>query len=240
MNEANPYAYASMTPAALAAAEERAAFLRRTYSLLLAAILTFAGTLWAAGSVEPVRDLATSLARAIFGSRWGFLLYFGLFLGGSWLVHAFAERKPINLVFFFGFAFLMGLLMAPLIYMVLAKGASGVTAVNQAAVLTALVFTGLTAYVLYSGKDFSFLGGALSIGIFALLGIGLAGWLFGFSIGIWYSVAAVVIFVGYILYDTSAILNRYPVTAHVSAACVLFVDVVLLFKHLLVLLSRRD
>jgi FtsH-binding integral membrane protein len=240
MNDANPYAHASLTPAALAAADERATFLRRTYTLLLAAVLTFAATLWAAGNVEPVRDLATSLARAIFGSRWGWLLYLGLFMGGSFLVHAFAERRPINLVFFFGFAFLMGLLIAPLVFMVLAQGAAGVTALNQAAVLTVLIFTGLTAYVFYSGRNFSFLGGALSIGMWSLLGIGVAGMLFGFSFGIWYSVAIVVLFVGYILYDTDSILKRYPTTAYVSAACVLFVDVILLFKHLLLLLSRRD
>lgn len=240
MNDVNPYALGSLTPAALAAADERATFLRRTYSLLLAAVLTFAATLWAAGNVEPVRALADSLARTIFGSRWGWILYLGLFIGGSWLVHAFAERKPINLVLFFGFAFLMGLLTAPLIYMVLAKGAAGVTAINQAAVLTALIFTGLTAYVFYSGKNFSFLGGALSIGSFALIGIAIAGMLFGFSVGIWWSVLAVVLFVGYILYDTDAILKRYPTTAYVSAACVLFVDVILLFQHLLMILSRRD
>jgi len=240
MNEVNPYAYDSMTPAALAAADARATFLRRTYSLLLLAILTFAGTLWAAGNVEPVRDLASSIGRAVFGSRFGWLLYIGLFIGGSWLVHAFAERRPINLVLFFGFAFLMGLLMAPLIYLILAQGEAGVTAVNQAALLTALVFSGLTAYVMFSGRSFSFLGGALSIGTFALLGIALAGWLFGFSLGMWFSVAAVVLFVGYILYDTDAILKRYPTSAYVSAACVLFVDVILLFKHLLLLLSRRD
>lgn len=240
MNNANPYAFESMQPAALAAVEERVTFLRRTYSLLLLAILTFAGTLWAAGNVAPVHDLATSLARTVLGSRFGWFLYLGLFMGGSWAVHAFAERKPINLVLFFGFAFLMGLLMAPLIYLVLAKGAAGVTAINQAALLTGLVFSGLTAYVFFSGRNFSFLGGALSIGMWSLLGVGLASVLFGFSVGIWYSVAIVALFVGYILYDTDSILKRYPTTAYVSAACVLFVDVILLFKHLLILLSRRD
>ena len=101
------------------------------------------------------------------------------------------------------------------------------------------MFSGLTGYVFVSGKDFSFLGGALAIALFALLGIAIAGWIFGFSVGIWYSVIAVLVFAGYILYDTSKVLHHYPVTAHVSAAIVLFVDVVLLFKHILILLSRR-
>ncbi len=240
MNDANPYAHHSLSSAAMAAAEERAGFLRKTYSLLLAAIATLVVTLWAAGSVDPVRNLATSLYQAIHGSRFGWLLYIGLFMGGSWAVHAFAERKPLNLVLFFGFAFLMGLLLAPLIYGVLGRGAAGVTMLNQAALITALTFSGLTAYVFFSGKSFSFLGGALSIGMGSLFAVGIASMLFGFNLGILYSVGIVILFTGYILYDTGQILHHYPVTAHVSAACVLFVDVILLFKHILLLLSRRD
>src|SRR5262245_59831560 len=113
MNEANPYAHEGLTAAALATADARAAFLRRTYGLLLAAIGTLVVTLWAAGNVAAVRDLANSLWGTIHGTKFGWLLYVGLFIGGSMLVHAFAERRPFNLVFFFGFAFLMGLLLAP-------------------------------------------------------------------------------------------------------------------------------
>ena len=240
MNESNPYSFQSMTPAALATADARAGFLRKTYALLLAAIATLVVTLWAAGNVEPVRNLATSMWQTIHATKYGWLLYLGLFMGGSWAVHAFAERKPLNLVLFFAFAGLMGLLLAPLIYGVLARGASGVTMINQAALITALTFSGLTAYVFYSGKSFSFLGGALSIAMFGLFAVGIASYLFGFNVGIWYSVAIVALFTGYILYDTGQILHHYPTTAYVSAACVLFVDVIMLFKHVLFLLSRRD
>ena len=239
MSNTNPYAYAGEVPAAQAAVEARVAFLRKTYTLLLAGVLTFAATLWAAGNVDPVRGMAESLAKVIFGSRWGWFLYAGLFIGGSMAVHAFAEKKPLNVVLFFGFAFLMGLLISPLVYMVLAQS-DGVMIVNQAALLTALVFTGLSAYVFFSGRSFSFLGGALSIAGVALMGVALISMFTGTGIGTWYSVAIVVLFAGYILYDTDAILRRYPTTMHVSAACVLFVDVIIMFKHLLFLLARRD
>lgn len=240
MTNTNPYAFNTATPAALAAADERATFLRRTYTLLLAAVLTFAATLWAAGNVEPVRNLATEVARLIFGQRWGIAIYMALYMGGAFLVHAFAERRPLNLVFFFAFAVLMGLLTAPLIYMVLSRGASGIEIINQASLITAVVFGGLTGYVFYSGKDFSFLGGALTIGMLGLFAVGIGSWIFGAGLGMWYSVAIVLLFAGYILYDTSNILHHYPVTAYVSAACVLFVDVIVLFKHILLMLSRRD
>src|SRR5690606_26522836 len=98
-----------------------------------------------------------------------------------------------------------------------------------------------TIYVFASGKDFSFLGGALAIALFGLLALGIGGWLFGFELGVWYSIGGALLFSGYILYDTSRILLHYPPTAHVSAAIVLFTDVVILFKHVLMILLRsRD
>ena len=71
----NPYAFGSQLTAAEATAMERAAFLRKVYSLLLVGILGFAVTLWAAGSIEPVKSWATGLYQLIYGSR------FGIFLG---------------------------------------------------------------------------------------------------------------------------------------------------------------
>ena len=105
----------------------------------------------------------------------------------------------------------------------------------------ALLFGGLTAYVLYTGSDFSWLRGALTVLFFALMGVALLGWLMGFTLGLWYSLAVVMMFAGYILYDTSQILHRLPTTMAMSGAILLFTDVVLLFKHLLILLaSSRD
>ena len=40
-------------------------------------------------------------------------------------------------------------------------GSQGYEVVSQASSITALVFGGLTVYVLYSGKDFSWMGGML-------------------------------------------------------------------------------
>ena len=43
---------------------------------------------------------------------------------------------------------------------------------------------------------------------------------------------------GYVAYNTSQILHRMPANMAMSAAIVLFTDVVLLFKHILILLMR--
>ena len=232
MND-NPYAiHDDNVAAAYAPVDARVAFLRKTYTLLLAGILTFAGTLFLAGvQGSPVYNMAMSMQGI------NPFLYAGIFIGGAILVHAMAE-KPFGIVFFFLFAFLFGLLSAPLVLM-----ASSISPdlVSTAALMTALMFTGLTAYVFKSGKDFAFLGGILMTLLFGMFGVAICGWLFGFSLGIWFSYLGVAIFSGYILYDTSNILKRYPTTAHVSAAMVLFVDVILLFKHILIILmSSRD
>ncbi len=238
MND-NPYAYKNATTAAQAPASERAVFLRKTYSLLFAGILCFAATLWAAGNVEPVQGWAMALGRAIYGSRWGWLLYMGIFMGGSMAVHAVAERRPLNMFAFFGWAFLLGLLISPIVLMI-AGTANGPVLIQQASVLTAIVFGALTAIVWYTGKDFSFLRNILWFAFFGLMAIGLCGWIFGFTLGLWFSAGMVLVFGGFILYDTGQVMHRYPTTMYVSAAVVLLTDVVLLFKHLLILLSSMS
>jgi FtsH-binding integral membrane protein len=231
MNQSNPYALEHMI-AAEAPADARAQFIQKTYGFLLAGVLVFVATLWAAGNVASVRELAVGLYRM---NPW---LSFAIVLGGSWLVHAVAEKSPINVVAYFTYAFLFGLLLAPI---VLVAANTAPVVLTQASILTAFVFTGMTAWAFLSKKDFSFLGGILSIAFFGMLGVAIAGMIFGFTIGLWYSVIGVIVFAGYILYDTSRILHHYGTHQHITAAIVLFTDVVLLFKHILVLLMRsRD
>lgn len=239
MEDRNPYAELTAPPAAFAVVHERAAFLKKVYGLLLLGVLGFAATLWAAGNVAPVRDAALRVGELIYGHRWGWAIYLALFFGGSMAVHAVAERKPLNAIAYAAWVLLLGFLIAPIVLWL--GAAHGPELVTQASTLTALVFGSLTAIVFYTSKDFSFLRGVLMFGGLALLGIGIAGMLFGFSLGLWYSAAIVVLMAGYVLYDTSAVLHRYPTTMAMSAAIVLFTDVVLLFKHILLLLARsRD
>lgn len=240
MEENNPYSSLEAPPAAFAAASERAAFLRKVYGILFLGILGFAATLWAAANVPIVNGWAVSMGNAIFGTSYGLLLYMGIFIGGSMAVHAVAEKKVLGGIAFAAWAFLLAMLIAPLVLMINST-VDGPTIISQASGLTALVFGGLTVYVLYTGSDFSWMRGALTVLGFALLGAMLLGMLMGFSMGLWYSVGIVVLFAGFILYDTSQILHRLPTSMAMSGAIMLFTDVVLLFKHILILLwSSRD
>lgn len=229
MNNQNPFVQEHALPASEAGITERAQFLQRTYSWLLGGILGFCAVLGAYDHVEIVHDAANALFSPIVRIVVLLALAFG--------VHAVAEKHPINIAAYVVYVVVFGLLVAPIVGMANAMNPNLVT---QASIITAVTFLGLTVYVFTSGKDFSFLGGALRMGLFALIGVALAGWMFGFSVGVWYSVAAALLFCGFILYDTSAILHHYPTTAHIAAAIVLFTNVVLLFKNILILLMSQD
>lgn len=121
----------------------------------------------------------------------------------------------------------------------MAKEATGsYEVVGQAFVPTACIFTGITAYVLTTKKDFSFIGAAMWMATFAAMGIGLLLYFMGGSGGIWYSIMWIVLMCGWVLYDTSKVLHRYPVNAAVAASVMLLVDFVYLFLHILMLLMR--
>lgn len=241
MDDHNPYRSLEVPPAAFAAASERAAFLKKVYGILFLGILGFAATLYGCAAVPAMNDMAWGVARLIYGQRFGWLIYMGVFLAGSFAVQALAEKRPVNVLAFGGWVVLMGFLVAPIV--LIADQQQGAEVITQASGLTALVFGGLTAYVLWTGADFKWMGGVLAMLGFGLFATCLLGWLIGFSLGLWFSALVVLMSAGYVAYNTSQILHRMPANMAMSAAILLFTDVVLLFKHILILmmsLNNRD
>lgn len=239
MNENNPYSSLEAPTAAFAAASERADFLKKVYSLLFVGVMGFAATLWAAAHVPLVNGWAMSMAELIYGNRWGWAIYMAIFIGGSYVVHSVAEQKPLGGIAYGAWMVLLGLLISPIVLFVAGTEGGGVL-INQASILTAVVFLGLTAYVLYTGKDFSWLGGILTMAFWTIVVVSVIGMFMGFSLGLWFSGLIVLFSAGHILYDTSMILNRLPTSMPMTGAIWLFTDVVLLFKHILILLMHSD
>jgi hypothetical protein len=69
----------------------------------------------------------------------------------------------------------------------------------------------------------------------------VAGVVFGFELGTFFSVAMIALAGGAILYDTSNVLHRYPEDRYVAAALELFSSVALMFWYVLRLfLASRD
>jgi FtsH-binding integral membrane protein len=110
----------------------------------------------------------------------------------------------------------------------------------QAVVITLAIFIGLTLTVFLTRKDFSFLGGILSIASFAVLGVILASVLFGFSLGALFCGAVILMMAGYILYQTSLVMNYFPPTGYVAAALMLFSTIATLFWYVLQMLMSLN
>jgi modulator of FtsH protease len=221
-------------------------YLRRVYGLFTAGIATAtAGGLVALYAGAPA-EMPTSAGYVDVPPLVGFvmqhyivatLVYFGAFFVASSM-----RRTPgLNVLALFGYTFVTGLFIAPSIFFAQAMATHGATMdpspVRDAFLLTAASFTGLTGYVLVTRKDFSFLGASLSMGLWVVLGAMLLSF-FVQSAALSLAVASVgvILFSGYILYDTSRIL-RDPERNAVSAALRLFLDVVNLFLSLLRILS---
>lgn len=116
---------------------------------------------------------------------------------------------------------------------------------GEAAILTGCAFTGLTAYVFFTKKDFSFMRGALWMGSLLLLGVGVVSMLFGGLGGgtgsIVYSSFGVLLMGGWVLHDTSKVLHHRHVSEYVAGSVDLLVDFVYMFIHIasILLNSRR-
>lgn len=155
-------------------------------------------------------------------------------------VHKTAESGT-GLLLVFAFTGWMGFWLAPLLNFMMAK-ASGGQIVLQALGGTGLIFLSLSAYVLNSKKDFSFMRGFLFVGLmvvfFSSLAL-LAASYFGVympMLSLALSAACVLLFSAFILYDTSNIINGGE-TNYIRATVALYLDIYNIFTNLLVLLG---
>ena len=83
------------------------------------------------------------------------------------------------------------------------------------------------------------MGRALTVAGFAAMGIIIASIIFGFSLGLLFTGAMILLMAGYILYHTSNVLHHYPVGSHVAAALALFASLATLFWYILRLVMDR-
>ena len=225
-NSNSPFADSTHLPVAAQATESaRADFIRLVYVLFLAGVVT--------SIVGGIISLHTPIAGAIMAfSPWSLLLLLPLSIGAQVL----ADRPQWGNVALFGFTFLMGLIIAP----VVALYSAGV--VTQAGVLAAVIFSALTAYVFITRKDFNFLGGLLFVGFISLIAAGLLNFFLfqNAGFGYWLSWGILLFSSGFVLYDTSNIMQRYPLNQPAGAALGLFISFYNIFLSLLNILNGDD
>ncbi len=214
--------------------DSREKFIVRTYNHLFVSILAFAGLEVAMFKT----GVAATLMKAMGNMGW--MLVLGAFMIAAWLASAAAARAESKVAQYAALAAYVGIeaiIFVPLLYIANAY-APGV--IQSAAVITIVGFAALTAIVFVTRKDFSFMGAFLRwAGIVALILI-VASLIFGFELGVFFSVAMIALAGGAILYETSNVLHHYPEDRYVAAALQLFASVALMFWYVLRLLMELN
>tara|TARA_B100000674_G_scaffold370920_1_gene313302 strand:- start:27302 stop:28009 length:708 start_codon:yes stop_codon:yes gene_type:complete len=225
--------YASPT-AAQSSPAERAGFIRKTYGHLAIALLAFTGIEYYLVNAPFAQKLAVSMTQ---GMSW--LVVMGLFVGVSYLTDKLARSNNSEQTQYLGlglFVVAEAIVFLPLLYVANSYGGEGV--IQTAGIMTLLLVGGLTYTAFATKKDFSFLGGILSIGGFVAIGFIVCSLIFGFSLGLIFS-SVMVLFAGCaVLFTTSNIIRHYNPNQHVAASLSLFASVALLFFYILSILLR--
>ena len=217
MNNMNPRTIEAISQDGILA---RNKVLRQTYILLgmnvlFSAVCAFVGMKLGIGRISPVLAIIAML-------------------GLSWGIPA-NRNNGLGIVLLFALTGFLGFYLSHAMNMYVAYGMGSV--VVKALVGTAVLFFGLSAYVLFTGTNFTFLGGFLYTGMMVVI-LAIIGSLFfdmsGLSLAI--SAACLILFSGYVLYDTSNIIQGEE-TNYIMATLQLFLDIFNIFISLLNLLS---
>ena len=216
---------------------ERVAFYKKTYTHVAGGVLAFIVFEYFLLQSASIVEFAISMFQ---GYR--MLILLGLFM----LVTNYAESTVIKAanrnVQYMGYAlyiFAEAFIFVPLIYIAVSITES-FEVLNQAAIVTLSLFTGISAIVFVTKKDFSFLRAGLTAGFFIAIGLIVAGILFGFNLGLWFSVGMCVLAAGSILYQTSNVIHKYGTEDYVPAALGLFASLMLLFWYVIQIFLSRD
>lgn len=204
-------------------------FIKQTYQLFAASLLAAS-----AGAYVGI-----GMAPAIAAWFWPlvilqFVLLFGLYA---------AKRKAgLNLALLFGFTFLSGLTLTPLLSTILGMpGGAGIVA--NAFTLTTVAFGGLSVFAMNTKRDFSAMGKMLFIALIIMIVAALFNIFLGspvFQLAI--ASGGALLFSGFILYDTQNIIKGAYETP-IEGAIALYLDFLNLFVSLLQIfgiLGNRD
>ena len=220
---------------AYALPEARARFIRRTYEHLAYALLGFLALEYVLLNLPDVAQLVQYLT-------YSWLLTLILFIVAAWVADRWARSETSRGLQYVGLALYVvieAIIFLPLLYIAIYLTRDP-TVVPAAALITGLLFVGLTVVAFTTRADFSFLRGFIIIGGFVALGLIVASLLFGFTLGVIFSVAMIALAATAILYTTSNIIHYYRTDQYVAAALSLFAAVALMFYYVLrILLTIR-
>jgi len=239
----------------------RMRFIRLTYLHLMGAILLFTALEYFLLKTKAGLKISMPLIKFAIGyeidgnfisaPRWHWGVVLAALTGLSLIAHYLADHtksKPLHYIGLVAYVIGEALIFVPLLFIVtlvtadmVNNGKGDPNIIRDAAYITLGVFGTLTATVFFFKKDFSFLQSALAIGGAAAMGLIILSLIFGFNLGIVFSIAMVLLAAGQILYETSQIMAHDDPDHYVGAALGLFASVALLFWYIIrILLKLRS
>lgn len=198
--------------------------LRNTYLLLGATLLFSAITAGVAMALE-----------VPFMGLWMLLPYIGL----MYAVHK-TQDSAWGVFWVFALTGFLGLTLGPILNAYLRFLPNGSQIVMTALGTTAAAFLGLSAYAVKSGRDFSFMGGFLTIGAIGAFVLGIIAVLFHLStLSLVVSGLFLIVSGGIILWQTSEIIHGGE-TNYIRATVTLYVQIYNMFLSLLRILGAAS
>lgn len=198
-------------------------FVKETYKLFAASMM--------AGAVGAY--VGVPLAGAVVAYFWPLvILEIGLLIGLQFVKH----KPGINLAVMFGFVFMTGLMLAPLLARTLGMHGGGVI-IGNAFAMTSVIFGAMSFYAIKTTKDFSGYGKPLMIALFVIIGFSIVNIFMGSPlVSIVISGAVVILFSILVTYDTQNII-RGAYETPIDGAIALYLDFLNIFTALLQLLG---
>ncbi|MDE0536407.1 Bax inhibitor-1/YccA family protein [Tenacibaculum sp. L6] len=216
---------------------DKIAFYKKTYTHIAGGVLLFVLFEYLFLQSATIVEFALSMTQ---GYKWLLLL------GGFMLVTSYAEStalktsdKNLQYLAYSGYVFAQAFIFIPLIYIAISY-TNNFDIIKQAGIVTLALFVGISSIVFITKKDFSFIRAGLSVGFFIAIGLIIAGTLFGFNLGLWFSVGMCVLAAGSILYQTSNLVHKFSTDDYIPAALGLFASLMLLFWYVLQIFMSRD
>lgn len=217
----------------------KAQFYKKTYTNLALGVLVFV-------ILETILLHTPFVVEGMFSllgaGKFSWLIILGAFMGITWYAQKLTYNSASKSKQYAGFMLYVlaeAFLFVPILFVAMNMTGDS-SLIVQAGILTLALFLGLTGVVFGSNANFSFMRSILTIGFFLALGTIVAGMIFGFELGLWFSLAMVVLASGSILYSTWQIKNEYAADQYVPAALSLFASLMLLFWYILRILMNRN
>lgn len=204
-------------------------FIRKVYGILSAQLVLTA----------TIAYLCTFGNRQAFinAYSWGqYPLLFANF-GLLFATYAIRKRSPYNFIALFAWTASMAISIGVVAAVYVEAGETSL--IFEAIGITAVMFISLTVFAFQSKVDFTFMRAGLFLLLSIMFWFSILGWIVGITMPLAYSFLGVLLFSGYIIYDTSVIIHNFEPDEYINGAIQLYLDVLNVFLYVLKILSKK-